>query len=292
MLAQLLANGIIAGCATALVAFGFALIYNTTRTFHFAHGAVYISSFYLFYSLHQLTAPIWLCIALVLPLSALLGVAIDELVYRPLIQRNSSSLVRLLSSLGVYIIIVNAIPMFWGNEVKVFSTTLQPTVSFDRITLSRIQVITAGSCFVIFAALAFLLRMTRLGKLFRAMRDDPDLLSTLGVNPRNVRAYAFALGSLLAGLAAILKGLDVGIDPNSGMAVFLSAAIAVIIAGIGIFEGVILASLLVAVLQSIAIWKLSAQWQDMTTFILLILFLLVRPQGVFGSRKRMEELAG
>src|SRR6266851_6846345 len=125
MLAQLLANGIIAGCATALVAFGFALIYNTTRTFHFAHGAVYISSFYLFYSLHQLTAPIWLCIALVLPLTAMLGVAIDKLVYCPLIQRNSSSLVRLLSSLGVYIIIVNAIPMFWGNEVKVFSATLQ-----------------------------------------------------------------------------------------------------------------------------------------------------------------------
>ncbi len=287
---QLLANGVIVGCTYALVGFGFALIYNTTRTFHFAHGAIYTFSAYVFYTSGTLWGwPAWLAIVSTLAVTALLGVAVNEIVYRPLLERESSSLVRLLSSLGAYIIIVNIIVMIYGNEVKVPVTGFRPEVFlWGGVSLSRAQVMTAANCLVIFVALLLLLRATRLGRVIRAMRDDPELVSTLGINPHHVSRVAFALGSALVGVAAILKGVDVGVDPNSGMAAFLGGAVAVIVGGVGIFEGVILSGIAVGVLQSLAVWRFSAQWQDAITFLLLILFLLFRPQGILGRRRRVE----
>lgn len=275
------------------MASGFAVIYNTTRTFHFAHGAVYTFSAYVFYTSGTLWGwPVWLVVAGTLAAASLLGVAVNEVIYRPLLERNSSSLVRLLSSLGAYIIIVNLIVMIYGSEVKVPVTVLRPELyTWGGISLSAMQLATAASCVVIFLALVLLLRATRLGRLIRAMRDDPELVSALGISPWNVRRVIFALGSALAGMAAVLKGLDVGVDPNSGMAAFLGGAIAVIIGGVGVFEGVILSGLLVGIIQSFAVWNLSAQWQDTVTFLLLILFLLFRPQGILGRRRRAEEAA-
>lgn len=291
MIVQLLINGIIAGCIYALVAYGFALIYNTTRTFHFAHGAVYTFSVYLFYTISAWGVPAWVVYLLTLAATALLGMTIDEVIYRPLVRRKSSLLIRLLSSLGAYIIIINLILMIYGNEMKVLNAKLQPTHKFGNVILSEVQLITVAACVLIFVALVLLLRMTHLGKTVRAMRDDPELVSALGMNPQNVRRLVFALGSTLAGVAAILKGLDVGADPNAGMVAFLSGTVAVIIAGVGVFNGVILGALLVGILQSFAVWKFSAQWQDTVTFLLLILFLLLRPEGIFGRRRRVEEIA-
>jgi branched-chain amino acid transport system permease protein len=106
-----------------------------------------------------------------------------------------------------------------------------------------------------------------------------------------VRRYIFALGSALAGAAAILRGLDVGAEPNAGMPAFLGGVVAVIVSGVGTFGGVILGALLVGIIQSFALWKFSGQWQDTVTFALLIAFLLLRPEGMFGRRRRAEEVA-
>jgi branched-subunit amino acid ABC-type transport system permease component len=155
--------------------------------------------------------PRWLAVALALALTALLGVAVDEIVYRPLVRRNSSPLIQLLSSLGTYIIIVNLVLMAYGNEVKVLSAGLQRTYSYGGGVLSEVQIATAAWCAVIFAGLVLLLRLTRLGKLIRAMRDDPDLVAALGVAPQTVRRAVFALGSALAGAAE--KSFRGGAEP-------------------------------------------------------------------------------
>jgi branched-chain amino acid transport system permease protein len=278
------------GCAYALTAFGFALIYNTTRTFHFAHGAVYTSAVYMFYALEAtLGLSLWLNLVLVLALTALLGVCIDEVVYRPLEKQDSPPLIKLLSSLGAYIILVNLIALIFGNEIKVLSGAAQPPVVLGPLLLSRVQIATVVACILTVGGLLLLLRATRLGKMVLAMRDDPELLSATGVNPRRVHWLVFAVGSALAGLAGVLRGLDVGVEPNSGMTAFLSGTVAVIIGGRGLFEGAVIGALLVALLQSLAVWKLSAQWQEGITFLLLILFLLLRPDGLLGRRRRIEE---
>jgi len=292
LVVQLLANGFVTGCAYALVALGFALIYNTTRIFHFAHGAVYALAAYFFYSFFILWhIPIALAVLLTIGLTTGVGVLIDELVHAPLDRQGSSLLIHLLSSLGLYIVIVNAVAMFYGNETKVLSPGVQETYSLGGVIVTQIQLATVITFFVLFVGLAFILRKTRLGRMLRAMRDDPELISVMGIDPRIIRLSVFGLGSALAAVAAILLGLDVGIDPHIGLTAVLNGAVAVIIGGIGIFEGAALGAILLGLLQSLAVWQASARWQAAVTFIVLILFLLFRPEGILGRQRRVEEVA-
>jgi len=287
---QLLANGFVTGCAYALVALGFALIYNTTRIFHIAHGAVYAVAAYLFYSFYVLWGiPLIGAAFLTVVGATVLGVLIDEVIHVPLDEQDSSMLIHLLSSLGLYIALVNVIAIFYGNQTTVLSSGVGTTYSVGGVILTQIQVATVVVAVVLFIGLVVLLRKTRLGQQLRAMRDDPELISVMGLNPRTLRRVVFGLGSALAAVAAILLGLDVGIDPHIGLAAVLNGAVAVIIGGIGLFEGAAVGALVLGLLQSVAVWQASARWQEAVTFGVLILFLLFRPQGILGKQRRVEE---
>lgn len=287
---QLLANGLVTGCAHALVALGFALIYNTTRIFHIAHGAVYAVAAYLFYSFYVLWGiPLTGAAFLTVVGATVLGVLIDEVIHVPLDEQDSSMLIHLLSSLGLYIALVNVIAIFYGNQTTVLSSGVGATYSIGGVILTQIQVATVVVAVVLFIGLVVLLRKTRLGQQLRAMRDDPELISVMGLNPRTLRRVVFGLGSALAAVAAILLGLDVGIDPHIGLAAVLNGAVAVIIGGIGLFEGAAVGALVLGLLQSVAVWQASARWQEAVTFGVLILFLLFRPQGILGKQRRVEE---
>jgi len=288
---QLLANGLVNGCGYALVALGFAFVYNTTRIFHFAHGAVYALAAYVFYSFFvQWGFPLVLAVGATLLLIAAFGVLIDELIHAPLDERGTSMLIHLLSSIGLYTVVVNVIALLYGNQTKVLSSGVGTTYSFGGVTLVRIQVVTVITAVVVLGAVFVVLWKTRLGKMLRAMRDDPELVAVMGVNPSTLRRTVFALGSGLAAVAAILLGLDVGIDPRIGMSAILNGAVAVIIGGMGKFEGAVLGGLLIGLLQALVVWQASAQWQDAITFVVLILFLLFRPQGILGEKGRVEEV--
>jgi len=290
MIIQLLVNGIINGCGYALVALGFAFIYNTTRTFHFAHGAVYTLSAYFFYTFYNLLNwSLSLSAILTLGLIALCGILIDDVIYTPLVKQGASLFIQMLSSLGLYIVIINFIAMVFQSETKILNPEVQATYSIGNVILTRIQIVTTATFVIIFGLLMTILKKTYLGKVIRAMRDNPDLVSAMGINPQNVRRVVFALGSALASVSAILIGLDVGIDPHIGLTAFLNGAVAVIIGGVGIFEGAALGAILLGLLQSFAIWKISARWQELITFLLLILFLLFRSEGILGKRRRIEE---
>jgi branched-chain amino acid transport system permease protein len=289
MLLQLLANGFVMGCSYAMVALGFALIYNTTRIFHFAHGGIYTIGAYWVYTLFNLWhLPLGLSCIIAAILTAGCGFLLEEYVYYPFSKKNANPMILMLVSLGIYIVIINLIAMIFGNATKIINPGVQTTYSLGNVILTQIQLVTIAVFLVIFLALILLLNKTNLGRMIRAMRDDAVLVSILGINPRYIRRLVFILGSLLAGVASILSGVDVGTDPNVGMSA-LAGAVAVIIGGIGLFEGAVLGAMILGLLQSIAVWKLSARWVDTVTFFLLISFLVFRPQGLLGTRKRIEE---
>lgn len=293
MLLQLLANGLVAGCLYALVALGFALIYNTTRIFHIAHGALYTSSAYsLYVFLVLLRWPLPLAFGATLVLSALLGMAVELTVYAPLVKKGTSTLTALLSSLGLYIALVNTIALIFGNETKVLRPGVEKTYHIGPVLLTRIQVTQALAFGLLFPAMVLLLRKTLWGKAVRAVRDNPTLTQVMGLNLQAIRLSVFALGSALSAVAAMLQALDVGMDPHVGMPVLLTAAVALIVGGVGIFEGTALGAFVLGALQSLIIWKVSARWVDAVTFTVLILFLLFRPEGLLGRRRRLEEAVG
>ena len=290
MLWQLLANGLVNGCLYAVMALGFALIYNTTRIFHIAQGAVYTAAAYLCYLfLIQLRWPLTLSIGVALALTGFLGACAEWFVYAPLERRKASLLVALLSSLGLYIVMINLIALFFGNETKILRPGVEATYHIGSVVLTRIQIAQVIAAVLLVPWLLLFIRDTRWGKMIRAVRDNPVLAMVMGVDLHAVRLMVFVIGSVLGGVAAILSALDVGMDPYVGMPALLVAAVAMIVGGVGTFGGAVVGALLLGILQSLVIWQVSARWTDALTFGLLILFVLFRPQGLLGGRRRLEE---
>lgn len=289
---NLLINGIVTGCGYALVAIGFGLIYGTTRIFHFAHGAVYTTSAYLFYWLSEqagLAAPAAAVTAVAL--AALLGVLIDVLFYRGLIRRDASLPVLLLSSLGLYTIAVNVIALFFGSGTVVFVKEAGHVLRWGLFTITAYQGLTFAVFLLLYGTLAVVLMKTNVGRLIRATRDSPELVSAMGYNLRHVHWAVFSLGSAFAAVAAILQSLDFGLTPHIGMSALLTAAVAVILGGIGHFRGAVAGAFTLGILQSVVAWEFSSKWVDAVAFAALIVFLLYRKEGVFTRLRRVEEHA-
>lgn len=290
MILQFLANGLCSGSLFAIVALGFGLIYNTTSIFHFAHGAVYVSSVYLFYLfLIILKLNVLISFILAILIGGILGVLIELVIYRPMTQKNTSLTALMIGSFGVYLFVVNLIAMLTGNETKVLSPGIEKTFTFGSVILTRIQILSVVSFLAIFL-LFILFTKTKYGRVILAYSNNPKLVEILGWNSSKIKIFVFFVGSVLAGVSACLSGLDVGIDPQIGMNALLTSAVSVIIGGVKKFEGAIVGGLLIGLLQSLVVWQFSARWMEAFTFIVLILFLIFRPQGLLGVRARVEEI--
>jgi len=291
MVLQLLANGIVTGCVYALVALGLGLIYNTTRIFHIAHGIVYTFSAYMFYTfVRSLGLNVLPSFLLGVISAVVLGIMIEAFLYWPFFKKRASLMIVFISSLGVYIFLVNLIAMLYGNETKVLSPGVERTFHIGSMILTRIQILEILAFVLLFPLFVFVLKTTKLGKLIRALSDNPTLLTVLGADVRKLRIWIFGLGSFLAGVASCLTALDVGLDPHVGMEAFLMAAVSMIVGGIGNFEGAALGALILGIVQNMLIWKISARWTEALAFLILVLFLLFRPEGLMGRRRRLEEV--
>lgn len=291
---QFLANGLCNAGVYSLVAVGFGMILFAARTFHIAHGAVYTTSAYACYAALTLGGmPLALALIVGAAAGIVTGVLCERLVYYPLItpRRTSkaSPTVIMISSLGAYIVIVNLLALTFGNDTKILRPGVESTISMDTVILTRIQitqVLVAGVCLLI---LWLALKSTNFGRTLRALADDDELVGVLGYNVRVLRTCVFAVGSVLAAIGAMLSALDVGITPHAGFEVVLIAAVATIIGGRGRFLAPVLGSVTLAVLQSVVAWRTSQKWTNLVVFGILILFLLLRPEGLLASRKRAEE---
>lgn len=289
MLIQFIANGICSGSLYVIVALGFGLIYNSTNIFHFAHGAIYVVASYLFYYLLIiLQVNSYLAFASSLIFAFILGIIINKLIYEPLMKNKFSPPALMISSFGIYLFLINLIALLFGNETKVLNPGIEKTYSFGSVILTRIQVLSFITSLIIIL-LFFLFKKSKLGKIILAYSNNPKLVEILGYNSNKIKSFIFGAGSVLAAISANLFALDVGIDPYIGMNALLISAVSVIIGGVKIFDGAIVGGILIGLIQSLVVWQFSAQWMNASTFILLILFLLLRPQGLLGIKLRIEE---
>jgi len=294
---QLLLNSLLSGLLYAVLALGFSIIYSATKVFHIAYGSFYTLTVYLYIAaiIFLGMIPISSLFVTLIAITAALAATIfachlaERFIYRPLAEKKASTLVMFISSLGLYIILVNTIALLFGNETKVLNTTLEPSFLFAGAIVTRIQIIQLIVSAVMIVGVLVLLRKTSLGRHIRALSDNPVLLNVLGVNVKKVRAQVFMLGTFLAGLASMLRAFDVGVDPHVGLSVVLTAAVAVIIGGVGFHLGAVLGALLIGFTQNIVVWYTSAQWQEAVTFVVLIAVLLLRREGLFAFQLRTEE---
>ncbi|MEA3457196.1 MAG: branched-chain amino acid ABC transporter permease [Candidatus Thermoplasmatota archaeon] len=284
---QFIANGLVMGSIYALVALGFALIYNTTRIFHIAYAVLYMFSPYMFLSLYNyIGCPFYVAFIVSIFLTVLLSLAIEQFVYQPLNRINSSLNIVMISSIGVMIVVINAIALFYGNETKIINNNISQTVSLNAIILTDIQLWQFGVSLAIIGFFFLFLKFSKFGIRTRAIRDNDTLSRVFTINVKKIRLILFALSAFFVAVAGNLVAYDVGMDPYVGMPILLTAVVALIVGGVGNFAAPVLGGFIIGMMQSITVLISSARWQDAVIFTLLIIFLMFRPQGILGEKQR------
>ncbi|MCF7859755.1 MAG: branched-chain amino acid ABC transporter permease, partial [Candidatus Cloacimonetes bacterium] len=228
-------------------------------------------------------------IILTIVFAFLLGVIIEWLVYKPLFNKSGSENIALISSLGVYVIIINIIALLFGTETKILDNSIRKSLTLGEIIITKPQLWQFSFSLPLIALFLMFIKVTRYGLKIRAISDNPLLARVMGINTQRIRYIVFGIGSVMSVSAALLKGFDTGIDPYSGMAITLSAAVVVIIGGTDSLYGTIFASIMLAIIQNFTEFFLSAQWRDTVTFTILILVMLWRTEGILQFRLRVDE---
>jgi len=285
---QVAVNGIITGLSIALLALGFTVTYLPTRVFHVALGGVYTSVPFVAWTCLSLGYP-WPIAALCAFFSGVtLSVACEAFNHGRLERKGASSGVHLVSSLGLYIIIIQATTMIWGNQPKVLRVGVDSIFNLGGLVLTRAQVLSAVVSTMLLAGFYVWLSFSNLGLQFRGLADNPVEMSLRGYSVRRLRLVSFAISGLLACASALAFAFDIGFDPNGGLTTLLLAVVAMIIGGRRSFIGPLVGGVLLGVVRAEVSWFLSASWQEAATFILLSVFLLIRPEGLIGRKGRLE----
>lgn len=290
LLLQLLGNGLAQGAAAACLAAGFGIVYRSFRIFHIALGAQFIISCYAFYLLGPvLHLPVLTAGAASMVLSVLFAWGIELAVYRPFLRKGVSSGATMIASLGIMIVIENLVALLFGNEFKTISTRLESSVAIGGLRFTMIQIIQFSGSVALFVSVGVLMQRVRRFKAIWAMGDQPELIPVLGLPLNYFRMLVMTLCGLLTAIPAMLISYDIGMDPHVGMHYLLLASVAVFFGGTDRYWAWGAGAMSIALLQSLVVWKFSARWIDLVTFGILVGVLLLRPQGVFGTRKRLEE---
>ena len=292
MLAQFFVNSLISGSIYMIVALSFSIIYTTTNFFHFAHGAIFILGAYFAY-LYTSMLGIWVLISLPLGIltATIVGILIELLIYRPLRRKGTTALILLLSSLGIYIVLQNLISMVFGDDTKTLRTgPVQEGVEIFGGQITPIQIMIVIVSFIMLVGCSLLLRYTKTGKAMRAIASNPTLALVSGIDIDKVFLFAFTLGSALAALAGVLISYDIDMTPTMGLNFLMMGVVAVIVGGVGSIQGAAFGGFLLAFAQNFGVWNISSQWQDAIAFVVLLLFLLIRPHGFFGKKIRRVEV--
>lgn len=288
MTSQVVLNGVLAGLTWGLVALGFTVVYSTARFLHVAYAATFVVGAYAGVSLSRVSGvPLVVCAFGAVAAGAVLGAAVEIFVYRPLRRMRSPSLVLFLASLAILIIVENSVALLFGSEIQVPARVAeQGSIRILGAQLSSAQSGTGiGALALFFFTWAFT-RLSPVGKRMRAVASDAELASVVGVDERSTLALAMVIGSALSGASGFLLAYDTSATPTMGFTVLLVGVTAAIAGGMGSIPGAMLGGLLVGVAQHAGAWFLAPEWQDAVVFVILLLLLLLRPQGFFGKPLR------
>ncbi len=286
---QQLVNGLSLGSIYALIALGYTMVYGVLRLINFAHGDVYMVGAYVGYYLSRrlqgkepsLTSAILVMLG-AMAACALFGLIIERLAYRPV--RRASRLTLLITAIGVSLFIENAAQLVFGPDPKFFPS-LAPHAEFMvggvRLTSEQITVIVVS--FLLMILLRFFIQKTRTGKAMRAVSFNLDAAKLMGISTDRIIATTFAVGSALAAAAGVLIGMQIPkIDPLMGILYGLKAFVAAVLGGIGNVPGAVLGGLLIGTSEVLVVGYLSSTYRDAIAFGILILVLILRPQGILG----------
>lgn len=283
MLQQLI-NGLILGSVYALLALGYTMVYGIIKLINFAHGDIYmIGAFIGYFLITKYHMNFFVALVLTMVLTAILGVVIEFLAYRPL--RNSTRIAALITAIGVSFFLEYSMVRLVGANKHAFPQTLA-TVKYNLgpVSVTNVQLIILGVSIFLMLALQFIVQKTKMGKAMRAVSVDSDAAQLMGINVNSTISFTFALGSALAGAGGVLIGLYYNsVDPLMGMVPGIKAFVAAVLGGIGIIPGAAVGGFMIGLLETFSVSIGLASYKDAVVYAVLIIILLVRPAGILGK---------
>lgn len=281
---QILFSGLAVGAIYSLVALGFVLIIRATNVVNFAQGDfAMLGAFAMMTMLTLLKLPYWLSFLLALAVMTVFGVIFNYGVYYPL--RNRSFLPVIISTLGASIFLQNTVLAVFGPQAQPLEKVFKSSgFEIGGVFLDSQYLVILAVTVVAVAFQYFLFEHTLLGKKLQATSQDKDMARLLGIPVAWMIAITFIYSATLGGLAGILIGPVLFVSIGMGSIIALKAFSATIIGGFGDVTGAIVGGLLLGVVESFAGAYISVPYKDAFGFLLLFIFLLIRPQGIFGEK--------
>ena len=308
LLFQQLINGLSLGALYALIAVGYTVVYGIIQLINFAHGEIFMMGAFGALSTWLLLGLGTDNLSVVLLLPMLLGgmfvsvgaaLLTERFAYRPL--RNAPRLAPLITAIGVSIFLQEFVRLFYGRipgfpDAKLaipfpqIEVVTGPALAFGDVLIQRAAIFTIVALVVCAAFLYFFVNRTRLGRAMQATSQDPDTARLMGINVNRIIVLAFGIGAALAAVAGLAHGLRyTNIDFRMGFLAGLKAFTAAVLGGIGNIAGAVVGGLLLGVIEVLATTYIpgtlgGSAWKDVWAFVLLILVLVFRPQGLLGAR--------
>lgn len=279
---QLLLNGVVAGSIYALFAVGLTMVYGVFRFINFAHGELIAWGAYLvlLFTHTPISLPIYYAVLPALAGTIVISLAQDRYVYRPLRQGSRISL--LIASIGLSYLLRNGIRLIWGSDLMTYGLKPARGIYFAGLSITLTQISMMAAAVFFLGSLYFLLTRTLLGKSLRAVADNIQLASIMGINMKKVSLAVWVLASVFAGVGGILLALDTNLEPMMGLTNLIKAFAAVLLGGAGNVWGALLGGLCIGIAENMGVAFFSPGYKDFISFALIILLLLFRPGGIFG----------
>ena len=285
---QGLINGLNQGAIYALIALGYTMVYGIIRMINFAHGDfIMIGAYTLFYTIPLMVdagMPAWMAVIVAVAVCALVGVLVEILAYRPV--RKAGPMSALITALAMSIFLENLAMVLFGakphNVQAIFSL---PTITVGGVSLPLNVLLTIGIGVAMMLCMQLFVKKTKLGKAMRAVPQDKDASTLVGINVNKIITLTFAIGSALAAVAGVLLCSTVPtLQPTTGSMPGIRAFTAAVFGGIGSIPGAMLGGILLGVIETFSKAYLSPQFSDAIVFAVLIVILLVKPAGLLGKQ--------
>jgi len=279
-------SGIVLASVYALMASGLSLVWTTLGIFNFAHGALMTLAAYVAWTVSDAAGlGLWLGVGIAIAVAAVVGVGIlmERLVVRPFYDHRDILLITVMTTLAAMIFIEKGSQLVWGARLKQLRPIVPGQVDFLFTTISAQEALIIAVAPVILALLWLFLRNSRLGRGIRAVGQNANAAKLIGIDVSRLFIITFALSAALAGLTGVLLGSVRMVTPAFGSEPLVKALIIVIFGGLGSLSGTILAAYLIGLLEAALVFFIGIYWAPSMIFVLLIVILLLRPQGLLGK---------
>lgn len=290
-LVQQLINGVSLGSIYALLALGYTMVYGIINLINFAHGDIYMVGAYVGFALTTFLHLGFLPALLIsMVVSGILGIVIEKVAYKPI--RNSTRIAALITAISVSLFLEYGMMYFVKADTRVFPNVLtnhRIMLFGGNVILDSENIYIVAITFGLMILLQYIIKKTKVGKAMRAVSMDKDAAQLMGVSVDKTISYTFALGSALAGAAGVLVGVYYNsINPLMGIVPGLKAFIAAVIGGIGIIPGAAIGGLFLGLTETFVSAYGGSMYKDAVAFMILIVVLLVRPNGLLGKNVKQK----